>query len=425
VAHRLLPEGLLSIDRSRTVESGARQEGRPGDGWNRRSLVLPTIKSLSLGLVLLVGFQSAADGAPVRRWRGYWKIALANAYANAEAGGDAAGPINWGALSVPEAPAPLVLSPVAAPSPTLPAATSQAQTWNVGTITEPVASVPVVAPTPAVAEPAVNLASVSTPAYDPLARWTNTSQLGSSSVVAPTYNYDAFINLGDSPYAGADQLTAGGARPWYESNVAQTVYGGTPTADQRASFTSEVLEKVEHTFSQSGVPVSLTTDPSNSAAHMLSVVANTTNPGTPGAAGITTLGGDGFSFIDNLSYASTPEELADAVAGNVAHELMHAFNVGHYDSTGNFLDAASTSWDTLINPSTVFSPEAASALLSQNLKARYDSVGSLGAQMLHPANCTCGMHQPQAVPEPTTMLVWSAAATGLFLARRRLARRPA
>jgi hypothetical protein len=39
------------------------------------------------------------------------------------------------------------------------------------------------------------------------------------------------------------------------------------------------------------------------------------------------VGGNGFSFIDKLSYATTPDQLAWAVAHNVAHELMHSFGV--------------------------------------------------------------------------------------------------
>jgi hypothetical protein len=403
----------------------------PGDGWNRRSLVLPTIKSLSLGLVLFVAFQSAADGAPVRRWRGYWKVALANAYADAQASGGDAVPINWGALmvSAPSPTPPATAITVAEPAPVTvppPALVAEPQIWNLGTITLPTTAAPApVDVTPVIAPVSATNIATTSPAYDPLSRWSTTGQVTSSTSAAyapKTYDYDAFINLGDSPYAAADRLTSGGARPWYESAAAQAVYGGTPTADQRAGFTSEVLAKVENTFAQSGVPVALTTDPNSSAAHMMSVVSNTTNPSTPGAAGITTLGGDGFSFIDNLNYASSPEELADAVAGNVAHELMHAFNVGHHDTTGDFLDAATTSWGTLIDPNTVFSPAAASAMLSGNFKDRYDSISTLGAQMLHSATCTCGAHQPQAVPEPATIALWGAALGGLVLVRRRTRR---
>src|SRR4029077_4325222 len=134
-----------------------------------------------------------------------------------------------------------------------------------------------------------------------------------------------FINLGGGPYREASQLTSGGAQPWYDSPVVSQLYGGMPTAQQQADFTSAVLQRVEQTYSQSGVPVHLTTDPNAPSAHQISVVSGTSYAANSSDVGITTQGGDGFSFIDKFGAAQSVDQLEWIVAHNVAHEMMHAF----------------------------------------------------------------------------------------------------
>ena len=142
-------------------------------------------------------------------------------------------------------------------------------------------------------------------------------------------------------------------------------FGGSPTAAQQTSFTQTVLADIQHTFQISGMNVNLTTDPSAPTAHMISVVSGTSYPSNPGAIGITDVGASGFGFIDKLAYATTPDQLAWAVAHNVSHELMHALGVAvHPDQTGQFLDSATATWQMLTDPNTKFSPQAVQLMLA-------------------------------------------------------------
>lgn len=242
---------------------------------------------------------------------------------------------------------------------------------------------------------------------------------------APTYQYDALVNLGEGPYASEATLTNGGARPWYESPVVKKAFGGQPNADQRAEFTQTVLGRVEQAFERSGVTnISLTANPMDSAAHSLSVVSGTEYGVNPDAIGITNMNGDGFSFIDKLSYASTVDELQWAVAHNVAHELMHAFGVEHHDTSGNYLDSAVTPWEVLVDPNTVFGPDATQELLASNFQESYGSAGSsLRAQHVHGADCQCVAAMgisPSPVPEPASLALWAVAGVVGLIVRRRV-----
>lgn len=237
----------------------------------------------------------------------------------------------------------------------------------------------------------------------------------------PTYAADAYINFGSGPYAEADVLTTGGAQAWYNSPVVQALYHGVPDAQQRADFTNTVLQRIEQTYQQSGVPVQLTTDPHVAAAHSVSVVSNTSYSANTSAIGIADIGSNGFDFIDKLSYANSVDQLEWAVAHNVAHELMHSFGVDHHDTTGTFLDAASSPWSVLIDPSTVFSQAAAQDLLSRNFRAGNGSSLSSGAEQLDSGTSLSAA----PVPEPATMALWSVAGLGIALARRLRGRRAA
>jgi MYXO-CTERM domain-containing protein len=240
---------------------------------------------------------------------------------------------------------------------------------------------------------------------------------------APISTYDALVNFGGGPYAGESRLTTGNLQPWYTSPVVQDVFGGTPTAEEQAAFTQNVVEEVRDTYLQSGLDVSLTTDPAAQAAHTLSVVANGGFPGNDRAIGIADIGGDGFSFIDKFTEADTVDELETSVAKNVAHELMHAFGVEHQDTTGNFLDAATNTWDALFDKSTTFGPDAVAKLAAADFQDRYDSVMMAGMHQTsdsHQAGtCSCQLASAQAVPEPATIAIWSILGIGAIVAHRR------
>ena len=181
---------------------------------------------------------------------------------------------------------------------------------------------------------------------------------------------DAYINLGTGPYPEASTLTTGNPQAWYNSPAVVSAFGGTPTPQQESSFTQSVMADIQHTFQISGLNISLTSDPNTPALHTLSVVSGASYPSNPGAIGITDVGANGYGFIDKLSYATTPDQLAWAVAHNISHELMHALGVAnHPDTTGNYIDAASATWQLLTDPNAKFSPEAVQ-LMSQLLAHR-------------------------------------------------------
>jgi len=237
----------------------------------------------------------------------------------------------------------------------------------------------------------------------------------------------AFVNFGSGSYADASTLTVGTPGPWYNSGAVSKAFGGVPNDQQRADFVQSVLAKVEHTFQISGMDLNLTSDPQAPASHMMSVVSGASYGPNPDAVGITNVGSSGFSFIDKLAYANNPDQLAWAVAHNVAHELMHALGVAtHPDATGGYLDAARADWNSMINPDTKFSPEAVEMMKSATTGV---NVGGLGLQLvanLDRAAAELSLFSATSletpVPEPSTVAVWTLA--GLFAGfsiRRRFA----
>ena len=294
-----------------------------------------------------------------------------------------------------------------------------------------------------------SFAPVATPYVAPAVVPTFAPQAAAIAPVAAGHTVDAFVNFGNAPYSEAQSLTTGNAQAWYQSPSATSVFGGVPTAAQQVAFQNEVLQTVQNTYNQSGLKISLTTDPTQNYAHTMSVVSGTSFTGNTGAIGITDVGNDGFSFIDKINLAKTPDELASAVGHNIAHELMHAFGIsGHPDQTGMYLDAATANWSTLTNAQTTFSPQAIQMLSAQNFlngpgkNFTQGALGLTGLEMLtehHPTFCHCPLcnqlHKLEAaeglavaaapVPEPTTVALWGFAAAAVAIARRRSQRRSA
>ncbi len=253
-----------------------------------------------------------------------------------------------------------------------------------------------------------------------------------SSQAPETNRADAFVDFGPGPYADASTLTVGSPSPWYGSEAVTKAFGdAAPNADQRADFVQTVMANVERTFELSGVPVTLTDDPQASAPHTMSVVSGASYGGNPNAIGITTIGGNGFSFIDKLGYASNPDDLAWAVAHNVSHELMHALGVAnHPDESGDYLDAAVADWGMLTDPDARFSPSAIALMQSATSGATVDGLGlAVLADPDHDHDHEgLGVAGAQfvatPVPEPSTIAVWTF--SGLlagFSIRRRFAGR--
>ena len=224
---------------------------------------------------------------------------------------------------------------------------------------------------------------------------------------------DANLNLGSGPYPLESTITTGNAQPWYNSSQIASFFGGQPSAQQVASFDNAVMQRVAQTFQQSGVPIALTLNSTDPAAHTLSLVSNTTSNTTPGVIGMTQLGASGFSFIDQEAQsAQTLNQLEWIVAHNISHEVMLAFGVGeNYDQTGKYIDARNANWAMMVDPNATFSQAAAQAL--QAALSSSNSTSTTGVQ-------DAQVIGPQAVPEPTTVACWLAGLSAAAVMRRKL-----
>ncbi len=232
--------------------------------------------------------------------------------------------------------------------------------------------------------------------------------------VSSPSGYDALINLGTGPFADQSQITNGNAQPWYDSMEVAKLFGGAPTLQQQQSFDATILERVQQTFQLSGIPITLTDNSKDIAAHTLSLVSGATSQPFPGAIGTTVLGSSGLSFVDlEAKSAQSIDQLEWIVAHNISHELMLAFGVGeNYDKTGNFIDAASIKWATITSSDATFSSSAAQAIL-----ASLASVNSSQSYLLRPQSL-----EAAAVPEPTTLCIWGLSGAVVLLRRARLAK---
>ena len=240
-----------------------------------------------------------------------------------------------------------------------------------------------------------------------------TSAAGLAPTPATSLVADANLNFGPGPYPLQSTITTGNAQPWYNSSQIASFFGGQPSAKQVASFDNVVIQRVEQTFQQSGVPLALTLNSTAPATHTLSLVSNTTSNTTPGVIGMTQIGGSGFSFIDQEAQsARTLDQLEWIVAHNISHELMLAFGVGeNYDQTGNYIDARNANWAMMVNPNATFSQAAAQAL--QAALSSSNSTVTTGVQDAQVIN-------GQPVPEPTTVACWLAGLSAAAIMRRKL-----
>jgi hypothetical protein len=170
------------------------------------------------------------------------------------------------------------------------------------------------------------------------------------------------------------------------------------------------MSRVQQTFQLSGLNISLTSDPNVAAAHTVSLVSNTYAQTLPAAIGMTNVGGNGLSFIDQQAPAAqTIDQLEWIAAHNISHELMLALGVPeNYDATGHYIDARNALWSMMIDPTSRFSPSAIAAL-SQALSQTPDSTNIALPQMI----------DPNAVPEPAAIAVWAISALALAIVARR------
>jgi hypothetical protein len=364
-----------------------------GLGTNRR-FAMSAWKPLALAVMILGLTGSAVHADPIT-----WPSGLDNwvIYLAAPSGGASASPppVTYHVVSsqyTPPQPAP---SPSPQPAPVQPA---------------PTTSLPVVTDTHFVVVPPTPIAmsplSVAMPAPAPSMPAT------APPTPAPSGPVDGYINLGTGPYLQASTITTGGAQPWFQSMHIASLFGGQPTAQQIQSFDNTILQRVQQTFSQSGVAVSLTDNPNVAALHTISLVSNTASASLSSAIGMTQVGHNGFSFIDQIApSAQSLDQLEWIVAHNISHEMMLAFGVPeNYDQTGAYVDSKLANWSMMVSSASTFSADASQAI-SQALASQNtgNSGSQLGAQEVNPA----------AVPEPTTIAVWFVGAAALLLSRQR------
>jgi hypothetical protein len=391
----------------------------PSPGFEQE-VRMSVVKTLALSFAAAVAVGSPVQGAALTNGTWRWTTwSPANGVVLNSAQGAPASPISAVSSLIPTAVAPYIAQPTSA----IPFSSAPDPDWqNMGRW----ATMPVPSSSPA-ATPGAAAATNSAPASAPVvARAMAASASQSSGAPGP----DGFINFTTGPFAQPGSSTNYATQPWFQSDVVKSVYGGTtPDAAQQAAFSHEVLDRVSTAYQHSGVPASFTLDPNAGAPHSISVVSTPdgSTAGTPllDKLGETQIGGNGMTFIDQYHGSTTPDQLAKAVGENVAHEMMHAFGIAeHHDETGQFIDSGKANPSLLNAADPVFSPAAVQNLLSQNFK---NVASGLTMNMTSAGNSNQLLATPSVtpVPEPATILAWTAACLALGLRGRRRLRRAA
>jgi hypothetical protein len=370
-------------------------------GSNRR-FAMSAWKPLALGIVVVAALSSAVQADPISWPNEYnWVAYFAGANGKPVAA----------AHSAPAATAPAATAAYVAP----PMTTMALQATSVAPPATPAAPPATPASPPTVQAAPIQPTMAPTQsliANVPVAQPVQAFAAAAPALSTSTGAVDAFINLGNGPYPLANSITTGGAQAWYNSSQVTSLFGGQPTAQQIQSFDNAILSRVQQTFSQSGVGVTLTDNPTVPAVHTLSLVSNTSSASLSSAIGMTQVGASGFSFIDHsASSAQSVDQLEWIVAHNISHELMLAFGVPeNYDQSGNYIDSKLASWAMMVSPTSTFSPAAAAALnQALSSESATPTATQLGAQSLNDTQ----------VPEPTTLAVWALAGAAVCVARRR------
>jgi hypothetical protein len=355
-------------------------------GSNRR-FAMSALKRLALGILVWAALGTVIRADPITWPSDFnWVAYFAGQDGNGQGFSAPASTTQAGLI------APMVSQPSLAQRVSPPAVTQVAPTVQAA----PIASISVVANAP-VMQPQ-SLAAVST-------------------APAPSGPVDAFINLGNGPYPLQNPITTGNAQAWYNSSQITSLFGGQPNAQQIQSFDNAILARVQQTFSQIGVSVTLSDNPNATALHTLSLVSNTSAASLSTAIGMTQVGGSGFSFIDKSApSAQSVNQLEWIVAHNISHELMLAFGVPeNYDQSGNYIDSKLASWSMMVSPTSTFSPAAAQALMQAlATQSASDSAAPLGAQVINSGE--------SPVPEPATIALWALAGAVLIVYGHRRSR---
>ena len=386
---------------------------------------LASVVAVWTGLALLAMSPARGDGITQaeaqRLWTMVWSAGAINTYHAAATPAPAPPPAPAPVpVAIPSTPPPAPASvAIPAPAPVTPIIAGS----NWPSIAMPATSVSVPTDAPAAITAPVSMSTLSTMAV-PVSMPVSTPILSTPMPSTGQAPANVFLNMTSGPFPSATGLTTGTAQAWYNSPAAIQAFGGVPNAQQQASFVQSVLQDVQHTYQISGMDPTITTNPNTPALHTISVASGLSYGPNPSAIGITDVGGNGFSFIDKLDYANNPTDLAWAIAHNVSHEMMHAFGIGYHPDAGNYVDAASANWSSLINPNMQFGPNAIQLLLASQYGtlSGSTSVGGIGAEVLNPGGVTVEGDQTIA-PEPATVAMWALGAIGgLVMYRRRASR---
>jgi len=155
------------------------------------------------------------------------------------------------------------------------------------------------------------------------------------------------------------------------------------------------------------------------AAHTLSVVSGASNPQNPGAIGITDIGNNGYSFIDKSGppRIRTSSPRPSAITWPTNSCTPSAWPIIPRPTAPMWMPLR-PSFPICSDPSTGFSPAAASLLSTLNFQATGQSItAGNGSQMIDGNQVLVPEVSP--VPEPSTIALWTLAGFLVVAHRRR------